>query len=165
MGIYYKTMIGAANVIGFHSNIFTPIVATNLLDVEIKIEGNLHLPQNITYVQGIVNTTSVWFTFQGQNVHLTGTNDISTGWIECKFSCSFHRSKRTAVINLVLLAHGQAWWDANPAKGTGLVNCVYPCICDILFLQQPVQASRPHLLTLKASYVLPSCLAKTPIEI
>ena len=36
---------------GVDYNVFEPIVATNLSNVEIRVEGNLHLPQNISYVQ------------------------------------------------------------------------------------------------------------------
>lgn len=69
------------------SNIFTPIDIINLHDVEIKIEGNLHLPQNITYIQEIVKKTSgVWLTVQGTDVHITGTTNNASGWVECECS-------------------------------------------------------------------------------
>lgn len=34
-----------------YSNVFSPITAKNLSNVAIAVQGNLHLPQNITYVQ------------------------------------------------------------------------------------------------------------------
>jgi len=87
---------------GVEYNVFTPIVATNLSNVEIQMEGNLNLPQNISYVQTFVNATSsgtlYWFTISGPNVEYIGTSNVSNGWIN---------------------SYGQAWWDANPVNGTG----------------------------------------------
>jgi len=41
-----------SSLIGFHfSNVFNPITATNLSNVAIAVQGNLHLPQNVSYVQ------------------------------------------------------------------------------------------------------------------
>jgi hypothetical protein len=39
-------------------NILQPIVATNLSNVTIEMRGTLHLPQNITAVQELVNKTT-----------------------------------------------------------------------------------------------------------
>ena len=105
---------------------FSPITAKNLSNVAIVVQGNLHLPQNITYVQyahylhavcralmkslpcrSIVNGTSYaagtgyWFTFSGPRIDFVGSNNITTGWI---------------------YSYGQAWWDANTYPGTGLAN-------------------------------------------
>lgn len=70
---------------GVEYNIFTPIVATNLSNVEIQVEGNLNLPQNISYIQTLVNATSsgtlYWFTFSGPNVEYIGTDNVTNGWI------------------------------------------------------------------------------------
>ncbi|RAL02892.1 putative extracellular exo-polygalacturonase [Aspergillus ibericus CBS 121593] len=97
---------------GISYNIFHPIKATNLSNVEIRMHGNLHLPQNITAVQNIVNGgSSIWFTFEGPQVDWIGPENVNHGWIE---------------------SHGQPWWDANPANGTGIDG-------------------RPHLLSLKTS--------------
>ncbi|KAJ6114636.1 exopolygalacturonase C [Penicillium sp. IBT 16267x] len=92
---------------GVDYNIFTPISATNLSNVEIKMNGNLHLPQDITTVQRIVNGTSgtlyadgsYWFKFKGPNIDYTGSGNVNYGWIN---------------------SYGQAWWDANPVNGTGI---------------------------------------------
>ncbi|KAJ5549210.1 exopolygalacturonase C [Penicillium frequentans] len=92
---------------GVDYNIFTPIAATNLSNVEIKMSGNLHLPQNITEVQRIVNGTSsslyvdgsYWFKLKGPNIDYTGSANVNHGWIN---------------------SYGQAWWDANPVNGTGI---------------------------------------------
>ena len=90
------------------------------------MQGNLHLPQNITYVQyvpqlsvlqrapslsllrrSIVNGTSYaagtgyWFTFSGPQIDFIGSDNVTTGWI---------------------YSYGQAWWDANVYPGTGLAN-------------------------------------------
>lgn len=87
---------------GVEYNVFTPIVATNLSNVEIQMEGNLNLPQNISYIQIFVNATSsgtlYWFTFAGPNIDYVGTSNVTNGWME---------------------SYGQPWWDANPVNGTG----------------------------------------------
>lgn len=86
---------------GAEYNIFSPISATNLSNVEIQILGNLNLPQNITAVQTLVNAsggTLYWFKFSGPNIDFVGTGNVSAGWIN---------------------SYGQAWWDANPVNGTG----------------------------------------------
>ncbi|KAJ5711673.1 exopolygalacturonase C [Penicillium malachiteum] len=92
---------------GVDYNVFTPISATNLSNVEIQMNGNLHLPQDITTVQTIVNGTSgtlysdgeYWFTFKGPRIDYAGSSNVNDGWI---------------------YSYGQAWWDANPTNGTGL---------------------------------------------
>ncbi|KAJ5917751.1 exopolygalacturonase C [Penicillium verhagenii] len=92
---------------GVDYNIFTPIAATNLSNVEIQMKGNLHLPQNISTVQSIVNGTSstlyadgaYWFTLAGPKIDYTGSSNVNNGWIN---------------------SYGQAWWDANPVNGTGI---------------------------------------------
>lgn len=92
---------------GVDYNVFQPISATNLSNVEIQMNGNLHLPQNIATVQEIVNGTGgalysngqYWFTFSGPSIDYIGSSDVNNGWIN---------------------SYGQAWWDANPVNGTGL---------------------------------------------
>lgn len=94
---------------GVDYNIFNPISATNLSNVEIQMYGNLHLPQNVSYIQGLVNasgalsysTTLYWFSFAGPGIKYIGTEDVTNGWIN---------------------SYGQAWWDANPVNGTGTAN-------------------------------------------
>ncbi|KAF9892926.1 hypothetical protein FE257_000518 [Aspergillus nanangensis] len=87
---------------GANYNIFHPIQATNLSNVEIRMHGNLHLPQNITAVQSIVQSgTSSWFEISGPRVDWTGPPSPNNGWIN---------------------SYGQAWWDANPPNATGLPN-------------------------------------------
>jgi hypothetical protein len=94
---------------GVDYNILTPIVATNLSNVAIQVQGNLHLPQNVTYIQNIVNasnaltysTSLYWFTFSGPSIDYIGTDSVTDGWID---------------------SYGQAWWDANPVNGTGTPN-------------------------------------------
>lgn len=92
------------------SNVFNPISATNLTNVVIAVQGNLHLPTNITAVSAIVAKTPTWFTIKGSNIDWVGTKDVNNGWI---------------------YSYGQAWWDANPPGGTGIVG-------------------RPHLLSFNA---------------
>jgi polygalacturonase len=89
--------------------VLNPISATNLSNVEIRMSGNLHLPQNVTYIQTLYNQTAddtyatslSWFTFSGPNIDYIGTSNVSDGWIN---------------------SYGQAWWDANIYPGTGLVS-------------------------------------------
>jgi polygalacturonase len=87
--------------------VMTPITATNLSNVEIQMYGNLHLPQNISYVQNLVNQSGTyssalyWFSFAGPGIDYLGTSNVSSGWIH---------------------SYGQAWWDANPVNGTGIAN-------------------------------------------
>jgi hypothetical protein len=84
------------------------ISATNLSNVEIHLQGNLHLPQNINAVQAAVNsnntlaysTTPYWFKLAGPSINFIGTSNVTNGWI---------------------YLYGQAWWDANPINGTGIV--------------------------------------------
>ncbi|KAG7100209.1 hypothetical protein E1B28_001984 [Marasmius oreades] len=81
---------------GITYNIFTPVTFPVLQNVEVRIEGNLTLPEDISTVQGIVGGSSfpgAWFTFTGgTNVTLRGSTNPHWGWVD---------------------AHGQAWWDAN----------------------------------------------------
>lgn len=91
---------------GVDYNVFHPISATNLRDVTIEMYGSLHLPQNVTYMQELYNTSTTpddddlyWFDLEGPGICYEGTSDITTGWIN---------------------SYGQAWWDANPTNGTGL---------------------------------------------
>lgn len=90
---------------GVDYNVFQPIRATNLSNVAIHMRGNLHLPQNITAIQALVNATSntyatalYWFTFAGPYIDYVSTDNVTNGWIN---------------------SYGQAWWDANPTNGTG----------------------------------------------
>ena len=92
---------------GVDYNIFQPIAATNLSNVEIEMNGNLHLPQSIATIQSIVNGSAgalyssgkYWFTFSGPRIDYTGSSNVNHGWIN---------------------SYGQAWWDANPVNGTGI---------------------------------------------
>lgn len=94
---------------GVDYNIFTPISAKNLSNVAIQMQGNLHLPQNVTAVQNLVNASNAltyssalyWFTFAGPSIDYVGTSNVSNSWIN---------------------SYGQAWWDANPVNGTGIAN-------------------------------------------
>lgn len=87
---------------GIDYNVFQPVHATDLDNVEIQMKGNLHLPQNITAIQVLVNATHsgnlYWLMFAGPHIDYIGADDVTTGWIN---------------------SYGQAWWDANPSGGTG----------------------------------------------
>ncbi|KAI9695474.1 MAG: hypothetical protein M1820_008576 [Bogoriella megaspora] len=88
---------------GVNYNVFQPLKATNLSNVVINLLGNLHLPQDITAVQTLVNASSsgnlYWFTLAGPSIDYISTTNVSNGWI---------------------YSYGQAWWDANPINGTGI---------------------------------------------
>jgi polygalacturonase len=94
---------------GVDYNVFYPISATDLSNVEIQMRGNLHLPQNITYIQAIFNQTTnatyttalYWFKFAGPNIDYLGTDNVTDGWI---------------------YSYGQAWWNANIYPAAGLVS-------------------------------------------
>ncbi|KAJ7083354.1 pectin lyase-like protein [Mycena belliarum] len=80
---------------GVTYNMFTAIKFPVLSNVEIRIEGNLTYPANISAVQAVVGGSGFpgsWFTFSGgTNVTLRGSTDPRWGWVD---------------------GHGQAWWDA-----------------------------------------------------
>lgn len=85
-------------------NVFTPILADNLTDVNIQVLGNLHLPQDIESTRKLIlasSQTIYWFNFRGSNIHYTGSIDPNHGWIN---------------------SYGQQWWDANPSNGTGITG-------------------------------------------
>ncbi|KAJ5594153.1 exopolygalacturonase C [Penicillium hispanicum] len=92
---------------GVDYNIFQPISATNLSNVEIRMNGILHLPRSIATIQRIVNGTggslyssgTYWFSFSGPRIDYVGSSNVNHGWIN---------------------SYGQAWWDANPVNGTGI---------------------------------------------
>lgn len=94
---------------GVDYNVFTPVSAKNLSNVAIQMQGNLHLPQNVTAVQNLVNASNAltystalyWFTFSGPSIDYIGSSNVSNSWIN---------------------SYGQAWWDANPVNGTGIAN-------------------------------------------
>lgn len=55
--------------------------------------GNVHLPQDIPYVQNIVaNSTDFaghWFRFTGKGLKWYGSKeDVSVSWIECAYAAS-----------------------------------------------------------------------------
>lgn len=66
---------------GVDYNVFAPIKATNLSNVVISLKGNWNLPQDIPAVQSYVADTGGslhWFQFEGENVQLLGTPDVSS---------------------------------------------------------------------------------------
>ncbi|KAK7051487.1 hypothetical protein VNI00_004461 [Paramarasmius palmivorus] len=77
-------------------NILTPVTFPTLKNVEVRIEGNITLPDDIATVQAIVASSDFpghWFFFSGgTNVTLRGSKDPNWGWVD---------------------AHGQPWWDAQ----------------------------------------------------
>ncbi|KAH8773217.1 pectin lyase fold/virulence factor [Hyaloscypha finlandica] len=81
---------------GVNYNIFNPTSAKDLSNVEIRMRGNLHLPQNITAVQKLVNistaltysTTLYWIALAGPSIDYIRTNIVTNGWIENAASTS-----------------------------------------------------------------------------
>ena len=105
----FKNCSRNANVVfseGVNYNVLHPISATNLSNVAIHVNGNLHLPTDVKAAQKIVNDTTAstngsslyWFKFAGPNLDLVGSPSILNGWIN---------------------AYGQSWWDTNKPNGTG----------------------------------------------
>ncbi|KAH8891176.1 exo-polygalacturonase [Thozetella sp. PMI_491] len=89
---------------GVEYNVFSPIKQSNFSNVVIRQLGNLNLPQNITYVQGIVAAAGgslTWFDVKGTDLSWIGTSNVTTGWFK---------------------SYGQAWYDANPSNASGLPN-------------------------------------------
>ena len=97
---------------GVDYNVFTPVSASNLSDVTIQVLGNLHLPQNVTAMQELYNTTTAasgstnlyWFTFQGPGIQFVGNPNITTGWIN---------------------SYGQAWVGEFPKRGTNDIDMYF----------------------------------------
>lgn len=93
---------------GVDYRVLTPIHHRGLSNVEISMQGNLHLPENITFVQALVNGTggnaqagyAYWFRLNGTYIDWIGTPNVTTGWIR---------------------SYGQQWWDTTPENGTGAV--------------------------------------------
>lgn len=91
---------------GARYNVYNPISAHNLSNVTINMQGNMHLPDNVTYIQTLVDASAAntnatalyWFDLLGPGINWVGTSNVSNGWIEC---------------------YGQKWWDLNPVNGTG----------------------------------------------
>ena len=79
-------------------NAYTPISLTNLSHVTIRVEGNINLPNNISYVQHAINISSnlpssyatPWFYFAGDHVSLIGSTNPSKGWINGFGYAFFH---------------------------------------------------------------------------
>jgi polygalacturonase len=97
------TQCGNESVIVFQEgityNVWTPAWLENLSNVEIRIYGNLTLPTNMSYIQGVVGQTSngqdaslsgYWFVISGERIKIQGNPKDEWGWIEC---------------------HGQQWWN------------------------------------------------------
>ncbi|KAI9651390.1 hypothetical protein NHQ30_001432 [Ciborinia camelliae] len=76
-------------------HLLTPLVFSNLTNVNFVFQGNVSLSENVTAVQEVVNNTSIypgrWITFKGNNVTFQGTKDQNGGWF---------------------LAHGENWWSS-----------------------------------------------------
>lgn len=80
---------------GSDYNVFRPIKANNLTDVNIVVDGNLHLPQDMEAVRKIVlasTSNTFWFDFKGSNINWIGSKDPNAGWIN---------------------SYGQQWWDVS----------------------------------------------------
>ena len=65
---------------GVEYNVWEPLSATKLSNVVISVQGNLNLPQNISYIQAQVTKAAdslTWFKFGGINVQYIGSSDVS----------------------------------------------------------------------------------------
>lgn len=87
-------------------NIFQPISATNLSNVECQMNGNLHLPQDIAKVQRIINgtdsslcsDTKSWFSFAGPEIHYVGSAIIRECVRHPLCRCHSHRLRLRCTI-------------------------------------------------------------------
>ncbi|KAK6824952.1 hypothetical protein PG987_012446 [Apiospora arundinis] len=80
-------------------SLWTPLQLKALSNVEFVFNGNVTLPNNVTYVESVVADTNLypgrWINFQGVNVTLTGSEDPKEGW---------------------LIGHGELWWPGGAAN-------------------------------------------------
>lgn len=69
---------------GLTYSLWTLLQLKNLSNVEFVFNGNVSLPDNVSYVESVVADTSIypgrWINFQGTNVTLTGCEDAESGW-------------------------------------------------------------------------------------
>ncbi|KAK8038979.1 polygalacturonase [Apiospora rasikravindrae] len=80
-------------------SLWTPLQLKSLSNVEFVFNGNVSLPDNVSYVESVVADTSIypgrWINFQGTNVTLTGSEDPEGGWF---------------------IGHGELWWPGGAAN-------------------------------------------------
>ncbi|KAH8204487.1 hypothetical protein TruAng_001403 [Truncatella angustata] len=81
---------------GFTYNLMTPLQLSSLTNIEFVFNANVSLPENITYVESVVNNTKIypgrWINFAGTNVTLTGSKEPGNGWF---------------------IGHGELWWPGG----------------------------------------------------
>jgi hypothetical protein len=69
---------------GVTYNVFTPWKFSNIHDIEFVFEGNLTLPENVTYVQSVVTNSKIypgqWIQIRGANMAWVGSKDKRDGW-------------------------------------------------------------------------------------
>lgn len=94
---------------GLTYSLWTPLQLKNLSNVEFVFNGNLSLPDNVSYVESVVANTGIypgrWTNFQGSNVTLTGSEEPHDGWFigtclcECMASTTYQtvRTRRAVV--------------------------------------------------------------------
>jgi galacturan 1,4-alpha-galacturonidase len=82
---------------GVTYNAYSPMQFLDLNNVRVEINGNIQLPNNISYIQNKVAQITregtfgkSWFYFEGKDVSIYGSEDKKWGWFE---------------------GHGQQWWD------------------------------------------------------
>ncbi|KAK1979409.1 family 28 glycosyl hydrolase [Colletotrichum cereale] len=83
---------------------YEPVVATNLSNVVITLDGNLSLPRDVPALQRLVEVKGgslTWFRLAGTNVQWIGSSEPDAGWIK---------------------SYGQAWWDFNRPGEAGTPN-------------------------------------------
>ncbi|KAK8086766.1 pectin lyase fold/virulence factor [Apiospora phragmitis] len=84
---------------GITYNLWTPLQLKSLSNVEFVFNGNVSLPDNVSYVESVVADTSIypgrWINFQGNNVTLAGSDDLKEGWF---------------------IGHGELWWPGGAAN-------------------------------------------------
>ncbi|KAK2014483.1 family 28 glycosyl hydrolase [Colletotrichum eremochloae] len=83
---------------------YEPVVATQLSNVVITVDGNLSLPRDVPALQNLVAVKGgslTWFRLGGTNVQWIGSSEPDAGWIK---------------------SYGQAWWDLNRPGEAGTPN-------------------------------------------
>ena len=83
---------------GTDYNAWTPVQFHGLSSVKILVQGNIHLPSDMTIVQARINVTTnpkssyatPWFYFQGNSVEIVGSKKRDWGQFQ---------------------GYGQQWWD------------------------------------------------------
>jgi hypothetical protein len=112
------------------TSVSQPVSPQNRLQGHCLMDRRSTPPVNGTSTYGTL-VQGIWFNLGGTNLDITGSTNVTQGWIHCMCYSPIVFKVRlpltdTRTSNPPRSAYGQAWWDAN--NSTGLAN-------------------RPHLMT------------------